>query len=121
MSFRTLPLSFLCDIRLSGYDAVGLEYFCDFFEGFLHLGFGVRCHKREADKGVLRCDGGRYDRIDEDAFFKQVACDGESLEVVADIERDDGRRRVADFESAAAETFESHRGKFPKLFLAFGF
>ena len=45
MSFRTLPLSFLCDIRLSGYDAVGLEYLCDFFEGFLHLGFGVRCHK----------------------------------------------------------------------------
>lgn len=66
------------------------EYFLNFLKGGRNLLLGVGCHEAEADEGILRSDSRRNNRVDEYAFLEEVACDCESLEVVADKKRDDG-------------------------------
>ena len=73
----------------SGNDTVLAENLGDLLKGFLNLGGSVCGHKAEADEGILRCYSRRYNGVDEDSFFEQLAGDCECLEVVADIEGDD--------------------------------
>lgn len=90
-------------------------------QSFLHL-LGSMCgHEAEADEGVVRRNRGRYHRVHEHAFLEEVAGDGKGLEVVAHIQRYDGRGCVADFKACFAETVEGEVGVSPQRFLDFGF
>ena len=65
--------------RGSGYDSVFAEYLAYLFESGCHLVAGVCGHKREAYEGVVGSDSRRNHGVDEDAFVKEVAGDGECL------------------------------------------
>ena len=48
-------------------------------------------HEGEANQGVLRCYGWRYDGVNEDAGFEELFNDEEGEVVVADEKGDDRR------------------------------
>lgn len=100
---------------------MGSEYLLYLFERDGYLILGVGSHKAETYQSVVRSDGRRDYRIDENAFVLQIAGDGERLEIVTDIEWYDGGRGVADLTAHVAEAFKSEIRHFPQVFLALGF
>ena len=93
------------------------EYLLNLFERRGNLFLGVGGHKAESDKSVVRCYCRRNDRIDEYTLFEEIARDSERLEVVADKERYDRRRRIADLTAHIPESIESIIGEFPEILL----
>ena len=97
-----------------------LEYLGNLVEGILHLLGRVRGHERETDERVLGCYGRRHHGVDKDTLVEKVARDGKGLEVIADKERDNRGRSIADFETTAAEAFEGDIGELPQVHLQLG-
>lgn len=52
-----LEIGLAC-VGVSGDELILTEHLLDFFESGGHLFFGMCCHEREADEGVLRSDCG---------------------------------------------------------------
>lgn len=102
-------------------DAVGAEYLLNLLESGSHLLHCVCGHQREADESVVGSHGGRNHRVYKDALFKKVAGDCECLIVVAYEQRDNRSRSITNLNAHIAETVESIVGKFPEVFLTFGF
>ena len=99
---------------------MGSEYLLYLFERDGYLILGVGSHKAETYQSVVRSDGRRDYRIDENAFVLQIAGDGERLEIVTDIEWYDGGRGVADLTAHVAEAFKRVIGDLPEMLLTLG-
>ena len=83
--------AFICFYKSLLYQIVLLEDFMDSFERAFNLLFGVRCHQRVADEGILRCYCRSNNGIYEYAFVEQIARYVEGLVIVANEEGDNRR------------------------------
>ena len=75
---------------LSGDQIMRAEHFLHLLKSCLYLLACVGGHEAEADQCVIGSHSRTYHRIHKYTFLEKVACDGESLEVIADKERYDG-------------------------------
>ena len=64
--------------------------FLKFFQRNINLFFCMGRHEGKADQCIVLVNGRSHHRVHENSLIKQHAGDGEGLEIIPDIQRNDG-------------------------------